>query len=187
MPDQQDLPSLSILGQLVETERTAMSAHAESLDTKASVVLGFAGVLVGLAAGAHSTLSENALFQAGMGLTVAAAVLATWAFVPRSFPVLELRPLRERYLIAPEAQTRLRLLDTQIEMTRQAADLVKRKGRRVQLSVTCLAGAVALIVIGTLTAGGQAHAGKPATPAGRGDRAHLTSCVVSRHSCATGL
>jgi hypothetical protein len=76
MSDQQDLRSLSILGQLVETERAAMSAHAESLDTKAGIVLGFEGVLVGLGAAAHSALSENALFQAGMGLMVAAAVLA---------------------------------------------------------------------------------------------------------------
>jgi hypothetical protein len=42
------LPSLSLLMDQVTSEREAMNAHAESLDTKAGVVLGFIGVLVGL-------------------------------------------------------------------------------------------------------------------------------------------
>src|ERR1700747_1870344 len=121
MPDQPSLPSLSILGELADTERAAMSAHAESLDTKAGGVLGFAGVLVGLGASAQPVLLKSAISQAGLGLTVAAALLAAWAFLPRNFPVLELRRLRDKYLVASEEHTRLRLLDTQIEMTRQAA------------------------------------------------------------------
>jgi hypothetical protein len=154
MPDKQDLPSLAILSELVDAERSAMSAHAESLDTKAGVILGFAGVLVGLGATAQPSLVKSVVFQIGLGLAVVAAVLAAWAFVPRRFPVLELRHLRDKYLVVPEAETRLRLLDTQIEMTRQASDLVKRKGYRIELSAGCLAGAAALIVIGTLTTGG---------------------------------
>jgi hypothetical protein len=154
MPEKQDLPSLAILGEVAGAELSAMSAHAESLDTKAGVILGFAGVLVGLGATAQPSLSKSVAFQIGLSLAVVAAVLAAWAFVPRRFPVLELRVLRDKYLAAPEAETRLRLLDTQIQMTRQAADLARRKGHRIRLSAGCLAGAAALIMIGTLTAGG---------------------------------
>jgi hypothetical protein len=67
---------------------------------------------------------------------------------------MEVGPLREKYLTTSEEYTRLRLLDTQIDMVKQAKAFLKRKGRRVRYSVTCLAVATALIVIGTLTAGG---------------------------------
>jgi hypothetical protein len=73
--------------------------------------------------------------------------------------VIEVLRLRERYLTAPEEVTQLHLPDTQIEMVRQAADLVRRKGRRVKASVVCLAGAAAAVVAGTLMAtGGKARA-----------------------------
>ena len=73
--------------------------------------------------------------------------------------MIEVLRLRERYLTAPEEVTQLHLLDTQIEMVRQAADLVRRKGRRVQASVVCLAGAAGSVVAGTLVAtGSKAHA-----------------------------
>jgi len=187
MPDEQSLPSLSILGELVDTERAAMSAHAESLDTKAGVVLGFAGVLVGLGATAQPVFLRSAISQAGLGLTVAAAMLAAWAFLPRNFPVLELLRLRDKYLVASEEETRLRLLDTQIEMTRQAASLVKRKGYRIQLSVGCLACATALIVIGTLTTGGQADAARSTTPAGPSPGPRGTSLVIFRPADSAGV
>jgi hypothetical protein len=45
--EDQPLPSLAILLAQVAAERETMNAHAESLDSKTGVVLGFAGVLVG--------------------------------------------------------------------------------------------------------------------------------------------
>jgi len=157
MPAKPELPSLSILLEQVASERATMNSHAESLDTKAGVVLGFTGVLVGLGATAQAMIAENGVFQAGLGVAVAAAFLATWAFVPRRYPVLEVQVLRGN-LTTPEDETQLELLDTQIEMVREAAVLVRRKGFRVGLSIGCLAAAAALVVIGTLVAGGQVHA-----------------------------
>jgi hypothetical protein len=170
-----DMPSLSLLAGQVASERDTMNAHAESLDAKAGVILGFAGVLVGLGATAQSVISENGVFQAGLGVAVAAALLAAWAFLPRRYPVLEVQPLRDDYLTAPEVETQLDLLDTQIEMIRQAAELVKHKGRRVGLSVGCLAIAATLIVIGTLIAGGHVNARGPAEPRTCGHRTCATS------------
>jgi hypothetical protein len=148
------LPSLSIVMEQVASERATMNSHAESLDGKAGIVLGFTGVLVGLGATAQAMISENVIFQIGLGFGVVAAVLAAWAFLPREYPVLEVLTLRNAYLTAPEAETQLDLLDTQIDMVMKAADLVKRKGLRVGLSIGSLAIAAALVVAGTLTAGG---------------------------------
>lgn len=159
VPEDPELPSLLILADQVTSEREGMNTHAESLDTKAGVVLGFSGVLVGLGATAQSLVSERLLFQVGLGSAVVAALLAAWAFLPRRYPVLEVYRLRQSYLTAPETETRLHLLDTQIQMVQEAADLVKLKGRRVQASVGCLAIGAALVVAGTLVAtGGRSHA-----------------------------
>jgi hypothetical protein len=158
MPGKPTLPSLSILAEQVASEREVMNAHAESLDAKAGVVLGFAGVLVGLGATAQSVIAKNAVFQAGLAVAVVAALMAAWAFLPRKYPVVQVYPLRNKYLTASEDETRLKLLDTQIKMITESSELVKRKGRRVRLAVVFLAVAAALVVIGTLIAGGHVNA-----------------------------
>jgi hypothetical protein len=151
------LPSLDLLLDQVARERETMNSHAESLDTKAGVVLGFSGVVVGLGATAQQVDANTVLFQCGLGVAVLAALFAAIAFLPRRYPVLEVERLRESNLTASADETRLELLDTQIEMVREAAALVKEKGRRVRVAVVCLAVAAALVVVGTLTAGGVHH------------------------------
>ena len=150
--DDQHLPSLVIVLAQVAAERETMNAHAESLDGKAGVVLGFAGVLVGLGATAQVAVAGKVVFEVGLAVAVVAAVLAAWAFLPRRYPVLEVERLRQANLTASEAETRLELLDTQIEMVKEAAALVRQKGWRVRAAVGCLAVAAALVVTGILTA-----------------------------------
>ena len=134
-----------------------MNSHAESLDTKAGVVLGFAGVLVGLGATAQAFIASNLAFEIGLGAAVLAALSAAFAFLPRKYPVLQVLALRD-YLTAPETETRLSLVDVQIEMVLEAAALVKQKGQRVRGAVVLLAVAAALVVAGTLIAtGGTSH------------------------------
>jgi len=175
MPDTPALPSLKILLDQVASERETMNTHAESLDTKAGVILGFAGVLVGLGATAQATISTNGVFRSGLGVAVVAAVLAAWAVFPRSYPVLEVLRTRQKFLTAAESETQLQLLDVQIKMVMDAAELVKHKGSRVRWSVFCLAMAAALVVVGTLTAGGQADAGKRDQPRSSSYRSYATS------------
>ncbi len=157
--EEQQLPSLAIVLAQVVAERETMNAHAESLDGKAGVVLGFAGVLVGLGATAQVTISGTVIFEIGLAVAVVAAILAAWAFLPRRYPVLEVERLRQSNLTASEAETRLELLDTQIVMVEEAATLVKQKGWRVRAAVGSLAIAAALVVAGILVAmGGRPHA-----------------------------
>jgi hypothetical protein len=152
------LPSLELLLAQVGSELQTMNNHAESLDTKAGVVLGFSGVLVGLGATAQQADANTVLFRCGLGAGVLAALFAAIGFLPRKYPVLEVGRLRERNLTAPVAETQLELLDTQVEMVRQVAALVKQKGGRVRVSVVSLAVGAALVVAGTLAAGGVHHA-----------------------------
>jgi hypothetical protein len=148
------MPSLELLLDQVVSERQTVSDHAESLDTKAGVVLGFSGVVVGLGATAGVADTNTVLFKIGLVAAVLAAVLAALAFLPRGYPVLEVRRLRDGYLTESETYTRLRLLDTEIAMVEQGRALVQTKGRRVWGSVICLALAAAFVVSGTLSAGG---------------------------------
>jgi hypothetical protein len=152
------LPSLELIAQKTAAERATMNNHAESLDTKAGVVLGFAGVLVGLGATAQRAVVNTVVFKVGVGLAVLSGVIAVAAFLPRRYPVVEVARLRERYLVEPEDHTRLRLLDTEIVMVSRAAGLVRIKGRLVRYALVSLVVAVALVVAGTLSAtGGTPH------------------------------
>lgn len=153
-----ELPSLDLVASQVATERATMSSHAESLDTKAGVVLGFAGVLVGLGSTAQATISREVAFQIGLGFAVLAALLAALSFLPRRYPVLEVARLRENNLTAPVEDTKLELLDTEIVMVDEAASLVRKKGQGVQASVISLALGASLVVAGTLAdTGGHVH------------------------------
>ena len=136
-----------------------MNTHAESLDGKAGVVLGFAGVVVGLGATAQSSVSDEVAFQVGLGFAVFAALLAAVSFLPRRYPVLQVARLRGNNLTVPVDETKLELLDTEILMVEEAASLVKQKGLGVRASVVSLAVGAALVVAGTVAGtGGHAHA-----------------------------
>jgi hypothetical protein len=112
-------------------------------------VLGFAGILVAIGNGA-----TVALAVAGRVAAVAAAVLALWAFLPRKYPVLDMRKFRDRYLRADLEFTTLHILDTEIRMEERASALLERKAFRLKMAVGLLAAAVLLIATGILSEGG---------------------------------
>ncbi len=86
MDEEQQLPSPAIVLAQVVAERETMNAHAESLDGKAGVVLGFAGVLVGLGATAQITISGTVIFEIGLAVAVVAAILAATRSRPEPPP-----------------------------------------------------------------------------------------------------
>jgi hypothetical protein len=125
-----------------------MVQHAEALDTKSGVLLGFAGVVVALrAVGPASWWSI-----VGLVLTAASAVVAVLAFAPRPFPILEVRNLRDDYLRADEEFTRLTLLDTEVELIRLAGIEVQRKAKLLRVALVLLLLGVGCIAAGVLTA-----------------------------------
>ena len=69
--------SLDLLLEINQSERHAQLSHFDGLDTKAGLVLGFAGVLIALG---NETVS---LFGIAAAFTAGAAVASFW---PRRFP-----------------------------------------------------------------------------------------------------
>jgi hypothetical protein len=138
---------LEVLANVVRHERDAQIGHFESLDSKAGLVLGFAGTLVALASSHH-----GAVAIAGQGLAALAAGLALWAFLPRRYPVLELAAVRDLWTRLPAGQAVRHIVDTEIEMVEQTSVLLGRKSRRIALSLIALALAVAIIFASILVA-----------------------------------
>ena len=120
---------------------------AGTLDSKAGILLGFAGVVVALGVASLSgTLADLAASSAAV-----AAATAGVAFLPRSYPTLALRRLRDAYLTADEEFTRLRVLDTRIAMFQRTEKLLRIKGLLVTAAACALGVAVVLTVLaGTL-------------------------------------
>ncbi|MPZ93131.1 MAG: hypothetical protein GEU68_16210 [Actinobacteria bacterium] len=143
------LPSVDLVASQVKLQLEHQLKHFDGLDNKAGIVLGFAGVLVAIANGSEP------LTIAGRIAAVGAALLSLWAFLPRKYPVLDTRKLRDRYLRADPGFTKLHLLDTQIRMEEEASALLARKASRLKLAVGLLAVGVLLSAAGMLVTGGN--------------------------------
>lgn len=141
-------PSLELLAETTAAEVAAQERRGDALDTKAGVLLGFAGVLVGLSvANLHGWWAHSGGIVAGL-----AAFFAGWAVLPRSYPTLGLRRLRDRYLSAEEGFTRQRLLDTRIAMYDETRKILRVKARLVSAATIGLGAAVILTVIAGILA-----------------------------------
>lgn len=134
------LSSLELVATEVQSELEQQLRHFEGLDTKAGIVLGFAGVLVAL-----SGKVEPLLGPIGLGLAAVAALMAVWAFLPRRFPVLDLGQLREGYLTAQPEFTTLHLMDTRLEMWRLGSQILAGKALRLKVALLLIALATAAL------------------------------------------
>lgn len=139
-----DLPSIHLLLRAIERQRDQQRLHFESLDNKAGIAVGFAGAIAAL-----TNDVDPVLAKIGVVAAVVAAVLAMLAFRPRKDPILDPRRLRA-YLRAEADFTKLRLLDTEIEMALRASNLIETKARWLHASLVTLVIAVALLAAGTL-------------------------------------
>ena len=139
------MPSLDPLLAMAESERGRQLSHFEGLDSKAGVTLGFSGAIAALATDVHTIPAKF-----GIGAAVMAALLAMLAFVPRAYPLFDLRKLRNRYLSAETEFTRLRLLDTSIDMYERANVVLRRKAHFLLAALAALVFAVVLLGLGTL-------------------------------------
>ena len=137
------MPSLQFLGDESARELETQDRRADALDSKAGIVLGFAGVLVPLSlANLHGNLAH-----VGTGFAALAALLASVGFLPRDTSALNLRQLRDSYLTAEETFTRLRVLDTRIAMYERTNKRLEVKAQIIISSVAALGLAVILTVI----------------------------------------
>jgi hypothetical protein len=75
-------------------------------------------------------------------------VFALWTFWPRRVWVTDLRQLRDLYLAAEPQITKLRLLDTQIDMAHSVGGVLLRKARRLKASMALLLFATLFTTVG---------------------------------------
>jgi hypothetical protein len=138
-------PFLDLVATIVREERRAIGTHADALDGKAGIVLGFAGAIAALTA-----TRGGAFFVAAAGMSVGAALLAMAAFFPRPSPVLNIENLRDKYLVAEERITKLVLVDTEIELRKRTRSLVRLKSSLLGMAMASLALAVVLVLIAAI-------------------------------------
>lgn len=137
--DPDALPSRSLVLDILRAERSERRGHADALDQKAGLALGFAGVLVTLS----NDIGEPWRVLGAIA-SMTSAALALWSFWPRPYPVLD---NVRNYLAGAEAHTELVLVDTLDEMNRQTDETAARKARRLRGALAALA--VAVVMLGT--------------------------------------
>ncbi|KAA9149137.1 hypothetical protein FPZ12_043840 [Amycolatopsis acidicola] len=143
MPDaeEEQYPSMPVVRAELDIELGLLERRATAVDTKAGLVLGFAGVLVGLTKDGLTWITA-----AGQVLAVVAAVLAISAFLPRYGGAVNPMTLRRKYLTTDRATTELSVLDTRLALKEKDEVALRVKARRVRTAVVILVLAIAVIV-----------------------------------------
>lgn len=143
-------PSLSLLASQVADELSWQERRGDALDSKAGVVLGFAGVLAGLSL---ARLNGD-LGRVGLAAAALAAMTAGAAFVPRSLPGLDIAHLRAAYLGRDPTETQMSVLTAQLATHTDTQQALVQKTRLVRAAVAALGFAVVLVVLGAILGGG---------------------------------
>lgn len=146
-PDHQEppYPSLGVIESELDRSELSFQQRAQSLDGKAGLILGAAGVIVALA-----SADESVLRTVGQGFAVAAGVAAAWAFLPRTGGTINPAQLQALYLDQPELTTRLTLLATRVDLYRADEESLRRKFRRLLLAVAFLLVAAVAVFAGSI-------------------------------------
>jgi hypothetical protein len=129
----------------VRAERELVLRHADAVDAKAGIVLGFAGAIVAVSAARVDTLLVPGTISA-----VYAAFQCLIVFAPDRYPQWELRSLPQEFLRSEPGFTQLNILDTQIAMVERQGQLLRRNERRLRRALLALGTAIALLATGTL-------------------------------------
>lgn len=124
--------SLDLLVGINQSERIAQLSHFDSLDTKAGLVLGFAGVLTAITREADSILEVLAIVAAAV-----AAVAAVGAFWPREYQSLDPARLGD-YAASELVFTQLTVLDTMEVMIGDTNSVLAVKARRLKVALSSL-------------------------------------------------
>jgi hypothetical protein len=137
--------SIEIPSAEAQDQLAAERSHFEALDTKAGVLLGFSGLLAAL------TPENPSWWAAGARLTgIASAALALAVFVPRDYPLVDIRRFRNTHVAADPALTRLILLDNHLLALDRAEALSDQKSRRLRASIAMLFIAIMSTTLGLL-------------------------------------
>lgn len=138
-------PSLAVIDAQLDRSELSFQQRAQSLDGKAGLILGAAGVVVALA-----SADESILRTVGQGFAVAAGAAAAWAFLPRTGGTIDPAELRALYLDQPEFTTRLTLLSTRVVLNEADERSLRQKFGRLLLAVAFLLVAAVAVFAGSV-------------------------------------
>jgi hypothetical protein len=135
--------------ELINTEVTAslarLSDSGSSIDTKAAILVGYAGVAASFLATRHSQPVLAALAYAAFGLTVAFGI---WAYAVRLYQdVPDPRQLFNDYYLQPKARVLAALAATRAEAYESNADKHASKAKRWWLCVLSLIVGIILMIL----------------------------------------
>jgi len=140
--EEQGLSSAEVVRAELEIERSAQEKRFDSVDSRANTLLGFSGVITGLALNSKSVWALPAAAAAA-----AAAVLAASVVTPRSVDVINPRRLRLRYGGAPADITKRAVLDTRVGGYDQTQAILEGKVRRLRWTVRLVVVSILLAVV----------------------------------------
>jgi hypothetical protein len=131
----------------LDIERAAQDKRNDTVDSRAGAVLGFSGVVAGLA------LNSKSLWALPGALVAAiAAVVAASAVWPRSQETVKPRALHGRYMPRPPEETKRSILDTRIDHYETNQTELEKRLNRLKRSIQLLTAAVVLVVVALATA-----------------------------------
>ncbi|MDK3256653.1 hypothetical protein [Blastococcus capsensis] len=139
------VPSLDVVESALAREEDSYRQRAQSIDTRLGLLLGAAGVLVALVG---SRPSIPGLI--GQVVTVGAGGAAVHGLWPRVDKGIAPRKLRDRYLAADPTLTRMRLLNTRLELHEKDEIRLLAKARRLRAAALLLFCAATTIVVGSI-------------------------------------
>jgi hypothetical protein len=147
-------PSLDLLLQVAMEERDKQLGHFDALDTKAGVLLAFAGVLIVL-----SPDIQFAFQLPGIILAALSALLALATFWPRKFPSLDPWVLRQFFTYDKES-TGLKVHDTIAEAVTNGRDVLEVKARSLRWALILLLLAAVTFGAGIIVTSHNADGGR---------------------------
>jgi hypothetical protein len=137
------IAGIDIVNDEVRAERVALLAHFDAVDTKAGVVLGFAGAITALSSRPIGIASATSLVAATVS-----GLSALMSFWPRRYWRTDLEALRAKFISADPAFARISLLDSQIVMAGHSYDALRWKVGFLKVAMLALAFAVPLAALG---------------------------------------
>lgn len=135
MTEPRRYPSLDVVRGELDARIAEQARGSAAFDARAGLVLGFAGVLIGLAPD-----DPQLSYLLAQIIAAVAAGVAGYSLTFRVAGAIEPRAIRELYLLHDLEATRLRVLDTRIV-------LFERDEERFARKVTCLRWAFGLLAI----------------------------------------
>lgn len=131
----------------MEVELTHQASSSDSIDTKAGVAIGFAGVLVGLLVQVKQT---NVALHVAVGAALVAAVVALAAAFPRRLRLLDPALVTDVYRYLPETQATSIISQARVRAIGQNYFIIESKRILLSFATVILLVAIAFSAVAVL-------------------------------------